>query len=260
MGIISIFIAYCLKLYEQKDKINIKQLLILVGIVTLIGTLKSMAYIPIALIIFILPVIKIIKENKKHIVLIALLVIISCLMNLFITYELSKETVSDTRMEGTDAGAQISYIRENPKEYTKTIYNHTRSVFLRFEVLAFLNAPMFFGTNYSQVFLLLFLFVLYVSIIDDSKNFNRKTKGIFILTCLLTFIITSTMLYISYTKVGNDVISGYQSRYIYPMIPLLLMCFSSDKVKIIVDKDKETVKISYISIAFIVLSIIGMIF
>lgn len=260
IGIVAIFIGCCLKLYEQKDKISIKQLLILVGMFTLLGTLKSMGYISIGLVIFILPIIKIIRENKKYIAVIILLAILSVVLNLFINYSLSKEQISDTRVEGTDAGAQIQFIKENPATYGKILSDHTKKSLINFDVIAYLNAPMFFGKNYYYVFFFLFLYMLYTGVLDDSKNFGKKQKAVFIGTFIITFIITSTMLYISYTKVGEKIINGFQPRYLYPMIPLLLMCFSSDRVKRLVDNGKEARNIAYISSIFIILSIIGILF
>lgn len=257
MGITSIFLAYCFKLYEQKNNISIKQIWILFGIFILVEIAKSMAYIFIGLIVFILPITKIMKENKKHIAMILLLLIIGTLLNSSIFYFGNKDHISDPRATGTNATEQIKYIINNPGEYGSTLYNHTKNSLLKFDALAFLNAPMFFGKNYSYVFFILLLYVLYIGLTDDSKNFNKKTKAIFLTIFLITFFMTSTMLYISYTEVGDIQIRGYQLRYIYPIIPLLLMCLSSNKLKTTESENKEVLKLSYISSIFMILSAWG---
>ena len=66
MGLVTMFIAYCLKL-ENMDykKIGLKNIISL--IIFFIGCLlaKNFAYIALGLFIFILPIIKILKNNKK---------------------------------------------------------------------------------------------------------------------------------------------------------------------------------------------------
>ena len=43
--------------------------------------------------------------------------------------------------------------------------------------------------------------------------------------------ITSAPLYITITEVGSLHIGGYQARYIMPILPLALMCVSSERLK-----------------------------
>ena len=63
-ALVALFIAYCLKLHE-KDNFNIKEISILLLLLILAASIKSVGYIGISLIIFVLPLKKIIKQNKK---------------------------------------------------------------------------------------------------------------------------------------------------------------------------------------------------
>ena len=43
------------------------------------------------------------------------------------------------------------------------------------------------------------------------------------ITALLVFATTSLMLYLTFTPIGQINITGYQPRYIIPLVPLVLM-------------------------------------
>lgn len=260
VGVISLWIAYCLKLYEQKEKITGKQLFILLGIFTLIGTLKSMSYLPIALFIFIIPIRKIVKENKKYLVPIILLGIVSVIINIGITLYLQSDQLSDPRVENTNAMQQIEYIKEEPIEYIKILGKHIKTTLTEFSALSYLNGPMFFGNDFDNIFLILLLFLFYTGITDDSKNLSKKTKWIAIITFFIVLSITSTLLYISYTPLQSKTIQGYQLRYIFPIISLIVICLSSEKIKNQKSEKKDCLFTTCFMVCFLVFSIYGLLF
>ena len=260
VGVISLWIAYCLKLYEQKEKITGKQLLILLGIFTLIGTLKSMSYLPIALFIFIIPIRKIVKENKKYLVPIIFLGIVSVTINIGITLYLQSDQLSDPRVENTNAMQQIEYIKEEPIEYIKILGKHIKTTLTEFSALSYLNGPMFFGNDFDNIFLILLLFLFYTGITDDSKNLSKKTKWIAIITFFIVLSITSTLLYISYTPLQSKTIHGYQLRYIFPIISLIVICLSSEKIKNQKSEKKDCLFTTCFMVCFLVFSIYGLLF
>lgn len=261
-GVASIFVAYCLKLYHQQENISIKQILILCLIFILMSIIKGTAYILIGLIVFILPIIKIIKNNKKNILyfIIVFLLMLATLGVLFsTTYSSQVNDNGDPRSEGTNSRVQLEYIMENPIEYAKVLWNHTLFCFGNMKCLAFINAPMFFGKTYYNTSILLIVFILIVGLIDNSKSLNLKTRLILILTFFAVFGMTSTALYLTYTKVGAAGITGYQMRYLFPIIPLFLMCLSNKKLIYKDEKEETLLVITYIMSFFIIISIIGII-
>ena len=260
VGVISLWIAYCLKLYEQKEKITGKQLFILLGIFTLIGTLKSMSYLPIALFVFMIPIRKLVKENKKYLAPIILLGIFSVIINIGITLYLQSDQLSDPRVENTNAMQQIEYIKEEPIEYIKILGKHIKTTLTEFSALSYLNGPMFFGNDFDNIFLILLLFLFYTGITDDSKNLNKKVKWIAIITFFVILSITSTLLYISYTPLQDDEIKGYQLRYIFPIISLIVICLSSEKIKNQKREKKDCLFTTCFMVCFLAFSIYGLLF
>lgn len=259
-GLISIFIAYCLKLYENQDKINIKQILILILTLILMGISKGTGYIFMSIFALILPIKKIIKENKKYIWYIITALAIILIILLAKTYAEQIHDYGDTRNLGSNSQKQLEYILENPIEYTKILFAHTKVTLTNINYLHFLNAPMFFRQTYDIVCIALLFYILIIGLLDESKSLKARIRIVSFITFFAVFIVTSTALYISYTPVGENYIAGYQLRYIFPIIPLILMSISNEKVRFNKENKSNTLIISYISSYFIVISLIDVIF
>ena len=219
-----------------------------------------MSYLPIALFIFIIPIRKILKENKKYLVPIILLGIVSVTINIGITLYLQSDQLSDPRVENTNAMQQLEYIKEEPIEYIKILGKHIKTTLTEFSALSYLNGPMFFGNDFDNIFLILLLFLFYTGITDDSKNLSKKTKWIAIITFFIVLSITSTLLYISYTPLQGKTIQGYQLRYIFPIISLIVICLSSEKIKNQKSEKKDCLFTTCFMVCFLVFSIYGLLF
>ena len=74
---------------------------------------------------------------------------------------------------------------------------------------------------------------------------------------------TSLMLYLTFTPVGQINISGYQPRYVLPILPLLLMLINSNRFigkSNEIDEEKTDVFVSIISIVLIAIDFICLIY
>lgn len=253
MGIISIFIAYCFKLKET-EHIGLKEILILLLLSVALCIPKSMAYIFVGLIVFILPVIKIFKENKKYIPYIIAIIILALLGVLYSAS--NKELSEDPRGGNTNIEQQIDYLSSNPLNIIKLGINHIRLTLTNFNWLSGLNNKLYFADISLNVFLFLLLFILYVSITDNSKNLKMKDKILMILAFFITYAFTSLVLYLSFTPVGSNKIEGYQTRYIFPILPLLMICISNPNI-CLKNTENQKSNITYISTFFIILSAMG---
>ena len=78
IGIIGIFIAYVLKLnMENKGTITFRQFLILLGLMVLCLLCKNGAYFGIFTLIFLLPIMKSIKKDKKILCTVIIIIILA---------------------------------------------------------------------------------------------------------------------------------------------------------------------------------------
>lgn len=253
VGLASLFIAYFLKLYNDKENITLKNIIVLLCLYTLLLMFKSMSYIFVGLIMFLLPLKDIIKKYKKQIPVILIAFII---VNLLILYLQPKINLTDNRYENVNATEQIKNAIHNPLIILSVIKNQVKNCLLNFTWLQMFNSNLYFAQNSSNIFVVMFLYYFYVAVRDDSKNFNKKEKIVFLTAFMLTFCFTSGILYIACAPVGTNYVLGYQPRYIFPIISLIMICASSKMLK--TQEDNEIVlKISSMQLAFIIVNLIG---
>ena len=255
LGLISIFTAYCLKLYEQKEKITVKQLILLCCSLLCLVIAKSMAYIAVALIVFILPVFKLIKENIKYI---PIFILIIGIIGIIALGSKTKNVETDTRAYNANSSEQIKFLVENPITAIPVLYRHTRDTLFNFNWLTELNTENFFYSFARGIFMLMFLFIIIIALNDDSKKFKLKEKIIFVITFFVVFAMTSFALYIGFTSVGARTIEGYQARYIIPILPLVLMVLNNNLIKVKINYNEKYI-ISIVCGLITLIDVIGLI-
>ena len=237
LGILFIFIAYCLKIYKENNIITLKEFVILVTLffIMLIG--KGIGYIFVATIVFILPIYNTIKKNKKYMPIFAFCTIFFIIFAILFFIYLKNENITsqgDSRGgEGINPIEQQNYILGHPIHDLKLAMLHVRETLLCFEWYENLHPSAFF-TNYSKsIFFIMMLYILFISITEDDYNLKIKDKIICIISFLLVYGMTSGILYLVFTPVGALYVAGYQARYIFPILPLLLVCISNKNIKIV---------------------------
>ena len=236
MGVVAIFIAYCFKIYKEKETITLKNVGILLGLFILMLTAKSMSYIFVAAIALILPIMKTLKKNKKYIPIIAIITVIVAIGILVLgIYIKNTQVTTDTRIKDTDAEQQLHLILHDPAGDFTVATNQVKTTLLNHTWYDLLHPDIFFKQDGKYLLFILELFLLYVAITEDDYNFKFKDKIIMVISFLLVYAMTSAVLYISCTPVGADTVNGYQTRYILPILPLLLFGLSTKKLK----KDKS---------------------
>lgn len=235
IGTVFIFIAYCLKIYKENDTIKLKQFFTLLIIFIFMLLAKNMAYICTAGIVFILPLWSTIKKNKKYIPIIIvatiLALILICMALAYVKITSLGDGTGDARAVGeTNVTKQLKLIFTNPIHDIKLIIEHTKNTLFNFNWYANLYPGAFFTKYAPSIVLPLIIYILYISLIEDEFVLKIKDKIIFIISFLLVWGMTSTALYLSYTQVGTLYIDGYQTRYIVPILPLLLFCIANNKL------------------------------
>ena len=139
---------------------------------------KSMAYIMVALIVFILPLKKTFKKNKKYIpIMLAVSAIVLAIFVFLLLNIKNSKIQADTRWGGNvNPQEQMQFIVNNPLKDMQIAINHFKDTLVSFNWYSMLHYEVFFGKNAQNVMLILMLFVLYVSIVDDEHNFKFKEK------------------------------------------------------------------------------------
>ena len=201
-------------------------------------TAKSMAYILVGCIALMLPIKATLKKNKKYLPIITIVSIISVIILILGVITVKNTHIKeDARAAGNiSVSGQINSILHNPVLDIKVAANHIKNTFLNMNWYKMLHDDKFFTENCQVVLIPLMLFMLYVAITEDDYNFKISNKVVMILTFLFVYGMTSLVLYLSFSPVGSLNIGGYQTRYIIPILPLLLFCLSSNNIIV---KNKE---------------------
>lgn len=243
LGTIYIFVAYCLKIYNENETISLKQFLIIILLYGIMILGKGIAYMLIGVLIFMLPLYKTIKKNKKYIPIMAVCgIIVIILGTFFVIYIKNMKLSADADTRGgneINATEQLKIVLTKPILDVKVAINHIKNTLLSFNWYSQLHQNTFFSKDSACTMFVMMLFILYVSLTEDEHNFTIKNKTILILGFLLGYGLSSAILYLTFTTVGSLYIAGYQGRYIFPILPLLLCCISNNKVKCIKTENRN---------------------
>ena len=267
IGILGLFIAYCLNLSEREyNTIKLKQILTVFALFGLCLLAKNFAYFSIIMFVFTLPVIKILKNNKKSLPILLSIVLICAViagMLLFNKFSTTASAGGDPRGGTTSVIGQINFLMSSPNNILKVGFEHVTNSLLNYNWYTYLNHGTFFGKYSSQIFLMEFIFIIYVCLTDNDRKLSKRINIVSILTFLAVFITTSFMLYLTFTPVGQINISGYQPRYITPIIPVLLMLLNVKRFigkNEIEEQKKSDINISLILGLFILIDLICLIY
>lgn len=256
IGIVSLFVAYCIKLKYNNDPINIKQAGILILLFILMLTAKSMAYIMVAFIVFCLPLKKTLIKYKKYIPIMLVVSLILFVGTFFVAKMVKQSNITEDPRAGENisVSGQIDYMIHNPLNDLKLGFNHIRDTFGSPNWYLMLQEDKFFSTTSQYILIPMLLFILYVAVTEDDYIFGVKDRVVLSMSFMLTFAMTSTILYLCFSKVGAEHIGGYQTRYILPILPLVLIGLGNKNL-VVVNKKNRNCKIAMVSGLIIMLTI-----
>lgn len=226
------YISYILylKYDDNKSKINKLDITIL-AIFSIIVSLCKIVYVPLCLLLFILPKEKFSSKKAKYISTICIFVV-SLIINLsWLAY------ASGFLIEvnpGVKSAKQVKYILTNPISYllilfrTMHIYNQTFILSLCGEGLGHYNAQ----ASVLFVFPCLVVFAMLFFVNDDKsrKEFDIITKLVFLFVFVVIVLLIYTSLYVAWTQYKAPVILGVQSRYFLPVLLLTAIFFDNKKI------------------------------
>ena len=237
--IMSIFIAYVLNLYFDKSikYINNKNIIHLFIIMLGISFYKSASYFLIFTLILIIRK-KIPKSMMKKIIPLIIIILFVVYHNMFSTQDISS---GDSRGGATNMSEQLKFLLSSPYIFFKVYYLHSINTFLDPTFYTRLFPQSFYGNSSTYFTIPYILYIIYMGLCDD-KNKIKFADGIIVLiTVLLLFYFTSTGLYLSFTPVGNTVILGYQSRYVFVMLILLMIIFKNNHIQVKQKNNKDLI-------------------
>lgn len=246
-------------LYKIHNKsILTKKENILMCVLAIIMSMCKIVYVPICLVLYLLPQ-SCFKTKKSKYLRITLLGVIIIAINLIWLF-ISSSYLAESR-PGVDANSQLRFILLNPIRYCNTLFNTWNDFGM---IYIFTSLGMYLGAlniGVSQFYLFIYLlFMLYITITEKKEKAfsNYKVKGISLFISIICILLIFTSLYIQYNEVGSNLIIGVQGRYFIPLFMLFPLILQSDKI---VSKYKNLDRYCFIFIIMIniyaISSIIG---
>lgn len=232
LGSIALFVSYILNL-RMKKNITIKQSVLLLVMASMVITCKSISYIPLLLLFFLLKKCQF-KNNKHYFITLSVGVIIS-VVYIFMTLKLTMNGITDTRAEiGTNSSLQLLYIMHHPVRTGMILLNTLYvGVFLNMSTSSFMSNLT--NTFLYDISMFTDFLIITVCILDNKDLSDLKLrlfdKLIVIASALLNVILIMVPLYLAFTPVGKNVINGIQGRYFLPIVLVLLVLLFKFNVK-----------------------------
>ena len=225
----TLFVSSILYFKNKKDEKFTKIQFTYLAILALILSLCKIVYLPICLLLFLLPKEKFSSLKKKN-VLIILLAIFVVLVNL-IWLKLASQFLPSN--DSIDSSKQLIHIFSCIPRYVMTIFKTYDKNILDLVLCAFGRSLGYNEIFVSNLYILPLVFVVFMMFLTNNyeKIKLKKFEKYFIEFIVLSVVLLlSTSLYLQWTPIGSDQIAGIQGRYFVPLLPLI--AFFSTKIKI----------------------------
>lgn len=218
----SLLISLVFYLREKKGLLNKREKLLIITLPIIIALCK-IVYLPVCLLLFLIPKEKFGSLKKKNIFIIALAFVV-ILINLLWTVKVSIFLTSN--LHGSNSSKQIIYILKYPHIYLKTLFN-TFNVYADFHIFNMLGRYLsLFNVNVYAPYIYINFILLILLLIQNEKEKIEDNRvvinKILLFFCFIsTLILIFTSIYIQWTPYMLDYVDGVQGRYYIPIILII---------------------------------------
>lgn len=236
-----LFIAYNLKLLYQEKDISVKQKITYYLIALSISICKYV-YFPIVFMSLLLIKNKnISKKNRNEVIIVSILASIFVALVWFVFSQKYVDVRQYIIQSNVKPIEQIKYILYNPLSYIKVLKDTLieNSGFYLFTFVGEKLGPL--NIAIPQIYALIEMFALIVIPFfeKNEKSLDKYQKWLMIAIAIILIILILTGLYLTWTPLQEELISGVQGRYFVPVFILILLAMIT-KNKNIDIKNLET--------------------
>lgn len=226
LGVTLLAIAYVLYLKFNVKTIKLKHIFLL-SILFMVPTVCKIVYFPLFLLFFILPKEKFTTKTNRLISFLGMLGIV------FIPYLILNKLVSfgDYAIAiRTNMTEQILFAASSLSGLVKTgintVYGEISKYF--FEMIGGWNT-----INIISIIIFIVLLLVTFGKYEENENYKFNLKDKIICTVIIVIEILGVLaaMYLGWTQARQTVIEGVQGRYFLPIIPLLFLILSSNKLQ-----------------------------
>ncbi len=237
----------------------------LIALCFAIGSMPKAIYVPLILIVFLLPQEKFGDRRQEALMKgMAVLLFLALMASFVLPTVLSPAESNDLRGGNTSEAGQIPYILSDIPGFLQMLISSIRISLPGFTIGAAVYGSV--GHLGQELFgTIIPLFVLAVLFADEKRlaqtadqtggmNGGQKDRSSLpdrfagrltwparawiLLLCAAVMAMVWVAMYLAFTPVGSDHINGVQARYYIPLLPVLYLCLCPDSLKISIGRDK----------------------
>jgi uncharacterized membrane protein len=223
-----LLISYLLKILKQ-DHIDNKIKLVLFTLTTIMALCKS-SYCLISFVVLIIPI-KHFGSLKQYIIWQLIFILPGQFTNLLWTIYIQQKFYGITPSavawsKGVNSVEQLKFIVSYPWEAFKIIISSSFISFFR--TMKFFADPSFhitkkFPSYYSYSYIVS-LIILYIRSSSNILLVLHSRQKLFLnIIFVSNIILIICFLYLQWTPVGNKIVYGFQSKYLFPLLPILMV-------------------------------------
>lgn len=241
-ALLMLYISLFIGEYLQPDKkIKLSKFITMLGLV-IIGSFPKVVYIPLALLLLLLPKSKFdfkFSRKKMYVILMCGMVLFGIL--LILNSLIGANYSGDLRGGDVSTIGQIKSVILHPFSYFNTLYiDNIFGKFVDYIISDGLLVNMAYLATDKIAWFTAILLMAFLTITDNYdytnnklkvNGFNIKTKAFIAVVLLIIMSLIWTSLYVGFTPVGMDIINGVQPRYYIPILILIYLLFNTSKVK-----------------------------
>lgn len=227
-----LYIAYILSLvFSKENEIIGKKQCVFLTVLSVIIALCKIVYIPLTLLLLLIPKEKF--KNQKKMKNVLIIIGIACIINLI---WLKVASIYLAHFREGDSAVQIRSIFTNPIKYIQNCL-YTLNVSEGFWITSMFGQNLGWGEFidvHSFAPYAFFMLTIWIMFIDETikGKFKKYQKWIIAFVVLAIIGLIFTSLYVQWTTCENDIIMGIQGRYFIPILPLIILLIGGElKVK-----------------------------
>lgn len=236
LSMVLFYISYILHLkYNDELKEFRKKEKIALAISTIVISLCKIVYVPLCLLLFILPKEKFGTLKKKNIFVIAL-IFTAIIINLIWLAYCSRFLIEFNG--GVNSKEQVMFILTHPIQYCIILFRTINFYFNTYYSGLSGDSLGSYCVKASEIFIyasIVLTSLLFIAKVDNNEKkikIDLVTKGICAFIFIAIVVLIYTSLYVQWTPVKNTFILGVQARYFLPILILTAIILDNDKLVI----------------------------
>ena len=231
MGMVFFFIAYIFNIIYKREKITLKNCIIIMLLIILFSPCK-LVYCVVPLLVYLIPTTLFINKKQAYIYknfafLCGVIVAMICNMNAVTGNTSGTKYIEWANEEGYTVGYLLCHISKLFNIIITTLYEK-----VTFYIEGIIGNGLGWYDISIPVDLTIASAVLIIFAINNNQtdiDISLKHKALYLLIAAISVSMTCASMLLAWTPISYNIIEGVQGRYFLPILPLILLCFADKK-------------------------------